>query len=82
MSKTDDGIRCTSGTSSEIIQGVSSSFAPNTIDFSSVFSKFDINAQGAVLGVLLAVFFSCLLAMAYGHYKDRKTLLEVRISLL
>ena len=61
----------------EIISAVSFSFAPNTIDFSTVFSKFDISAQGAVLGVILALFFIFAILFVWADYMDRRGIMQV-----
>ena len=82
MSLTDGGVTCGSNGKSEVIQANSFSFAPNTIDFSSVFSKFDINAQGAVLGSILGLIAVSVIFMVLAHYLDRKAVLQVRIMFL
>ena len=77
MTKVGSQISCACGDGKEVISAVGFSFAPNMIDFSSVFSKFDISSQGAVLGVQLGVFFLATILFIWAHYMDRKGIMQV-----
>ncbi|GFR75993.1 polycystic kidney disease protein 1-like 2 [Elysia marginata] len=69
-------IQCICGDSTEVISALSFSFSPNTIDFSTVFSQFDINSQGAVLGTLLAIYLLFTLLGVWAHYMDRASMMN------
>ncbi|KAK3787395.1 hypothetical protein RRG08_032352, partial [Elysia crispata] len=69
-------IRCVCGQATELISALSFSFSPNTIDFSTVFSQFDINAQGAVLGTLLTIYLLFILLGVWAHYMDRASMMN------
>ncbi|KAI8796885.1 polycystic kidney disease protein 1 2, partial [Biomphalaria glabrata] len=69
-------VACTCDSGTEIINGMSFNFLPNTIHFATVFSKFDIKGQGLVLGVLISLYllFTCIALWA--HYMDRKAMFQ------
>ena len=77
VTKHEDLIRCRCSDGKEIISAVSFSFAPNTIDFSAVFSKFHINSQGPVLGVLISIYVISAILLFWLRYMDRKAILQV-----
>ena len=80
-SKSGSNLTCMNGDSSEVIQANSFSFAPNMIDFSTVFSKFDINAQGLVLSSLLIIVLTTVPVMILAMSLDRKDTFEVNLYL-
>ncbi|CAL1531591.1 unnamed protein product, partial [Lymnaea stagnalis] len=49
---------------------------PSTIHFGTVFSKFDIQGQGLIIGVLLALYFIFLLTALWAHYMDKKSVFQ------
>ena len=73
-------IQCLCGESTEVISALSFSFTPNMIDFSTVFSQFDLGAQGTVLGTLLSIYLVFILLAMWAYYKDRAAMMEVRES--
>ena len=78
MSRSPEGkVLCKCNSGKEVISALSFNFAPNTIDFNSVFSKFDISAQGAVLGTILAVAYIAMIFMCWASFMDRRGVLQV-----
>ena len=53
--------------------------APNTIDFSTVFSKFDIT-NASVYGTLIALLLLWILALVWARRKDNQDRLRVGAS--
>ncbi|XP_055955065.1 polycystic kidney disease protein 1-like 2 [Patella vulgata] len=72
---------CQNPTNQEI---TASSFfvPPNSIDFSTVFSKFDIKSQAAVLAVIIIITLIAILAGIWGHWKDRQDKLQWGVTVL
>jgi len=52
--------------------------APNTIDFSTVFLKFDLKSQAAVLGTLIGILVIYLLLLIWARHQDKKDIVRVR----
>ncbi|CAL1531578.1 unnamed protein product, partial [Lymnaea stagnalis] len=76
MTKSNGSTLCTCNDGTEIINGLSFSFVPNTIHFGTVFSKFDIKGQGLLIGVLLGLYLIFTIICLWAHYKDRKGMLQ------
>ncbi|ESP04004.1 hypothetical protein LOTGIDRAFT_156607 [Lottia gigantea] len=55
---------------------------PNSIDFSTVFSKFDIQSQAAVLATILIITLVAILAGLWGHWRDSRDKLQWGVTLL
>jgi len=52
---------------------------PNTIDFGSVFSKFNIGDNPAVFATVVSVLGLYVFVALYARYKDKKDIIKVRI---
>ncbi|XP_055877063.1 polycystin family receptor for egg jelly-like [Biomphalaria glabrata] len=76
LTKEKGNVVCTCGDGKEIISAVSFNFEPNTIHFGTVFSKFDIKAQGIVFGVLITLYVMFTLTGFWAHYMDKKGMLQ------
>lgn len=50
---------------------------PNTIDFGSVFSKFNIGDNPAVFATVLSIFGLYIIIAIFARYKDKKDLIKV-----
>ncbi|XP_046579091.1 uncharacterized protein LOC124286712 isoform X1 [Haliotis rubra] len=74
--------KCKCGDRDDVITTVSFFVAPNTIDFSTVFSKFDIAGQGAVLGTILVCFVLFVIFLFWGRYMDGQDVLQWGVTLL
>ena len=70
-------IKCTCQDTYELTSALAFHVLPNTIDFSTVFSKFDVSGQAAVLGTILAMLTLFSLLSVWAHYWDRKGLVQV-----
>ncbi|KAH9489884.1 hypothetical protein Btru_044492 [Bulinus truncatus] len=66
--------RCQGGY--QLISAVSFNFQPNSIHFGTVFSKFDIKAQGIVFGVLLSLYLIFAILCFWAHYMDKKGIFQ------
>ncbi|XP_046352080.2 uncharacterized protein LOC124132273 isoform X1 [Haliotis rufescens] len=73
---------CKCGDKEDVITTVSFFVAPNTIDFSTVFSKFDIAGQGAVLGTILVCFVLFVIFLFWGRYMDGQDVLQWGVTLM
>ncbi|XP_046352099.2 uncharacterized protein LOC124132288 [Haliotis rufescens] len=73
---------CMCGDKEELITTVSFHLAPNVIDFNTVFSKFDINGQGAVLGTVLVCFVLFVIFLFWARYMDGQDVLQWGVTLL
>jgi hypothetical protein len=51
---------------------------PNTIDFGSVFSKFNIGDNPAVFATVVSVLGLYVFVALYARYKDKKDIIKVR----
>ncbi|KAK7003184.1 polycystic kidney disease protein 1-like 2 [Biomphalaria glabrata] len=76
LTKEKGNVVCTCGDGKEIISAVSFNFEPNTIHFGTVFSKFDIKAQGIVFGVLITLYVMFTLTGFWAHYMDKKGMFQ------
>ncbi|XP_055877066.1 polycystin family receptor for egg jelly-like isoform X1 [Biomphalaria glabrata] len=76
LTKEKGNVVCTCGDGKEIISAVSFNFEPNTIHFGTVFSKFDIKAQGIVFGVLITLYVMFTLIGFWAHYMDKRGMLQ------
>ncbi|KAL5018309.1 hypothetical protein ScPMuIL_004031 [Solemya velum] len=55
---------------------------PNTIDFSTVFTKFDLLSNGAVFGTVVGLVCLYIIILIWARYKDKKDLAKWSINFL
>ncbi|XP_041363560.1 polycystic kidney disease protein 1-like 2 [Gigantopelta aegis] len=73
---------CVCPDTKDLVASVSFFVAPNMIDFSTVFSKFDVAGQAAVLSTLIVIFTLFVIAALFSRYKDGQDILQWGVSLL
>jgi len=74
----NSSITCKCTDINELIVANSFDFAPNTINFATVFLRFSPKSQAAVLGAVLSVFVIYAIAVVYLRRRDRNDQLVVR----
>ncbi|XP_041362675.1 uncharacterized protein LOC121378528 isoform X2 [Gigantopelta aegis] len=73
---------CICPNTQEVVASVSFFVPPNIIDFSTVFSRFDVAGQAAVLSTLVVIFVLFVIAALFSRYKDSQDVLQWGVSLL
>ncbi|KAH9502266.1 hypothetical protein Btru_073289, partial [Bulinus truncatus] len=76
LTKENGNLVCSCEGGKEVISGVSFNFEPNKIHFGTVFSKFDIQAQGLVFGVFVGLYFIFIVLFFWAHYMDKKGIFQ------
>ncbi|KAH9502265.1 hypothetical protein Btru_073287 [Bulinus truncatus] len=76
LTKENGKLVCSCEGGKEVISGVSFNFEPNKIHFGTVFSKFDIQAQGLVFGVFVGLYFIFIVLFFWAHYMDKKGIFQ------
>ncbi|KAH9502270.1 hypothetical protein Btru_073296, partial [Bulinus truncatus] len=76
LTKENGNLVCSCEGGKEVISGVSFNFEPNEIHFGTVFSKFDIQAQGLVFGVFVGLYFIFVVLFFWAHYMDKKGIFQ------
>ncbi|XP_041364035.1 uncharacterized protein LOC121379459 [Gigantopelta aegis] len=79
---TNNETTCICPSTQEVIVSVSFFVPPNSIDFSTVFSKFDVSGQAAILSTLVLIFTLFVIAALFSRYKDGQDVLQWGVSLL
>ncbi|KAH9502263.1 hypothetical protein Btru_073282, partial [Bulinus truncatus] len=76
LEKENGNVICRCQDGYQLISAVSFNFQPNSIHFGTVFSKFDIKAQGIVFGVLLSLYLIFAILCFWAHYMDKKGIFQ------
>ncbi|GFR82703.1 polycystic kidney disease and receptor for egg jelly-related protein, partial [Elysia marginata] len=72
----DDQVKCVCQDTDKLTSALAFHMLPNRIDFTTVFSQFDVSGQAAVLGTILGIVAIFSLVSLWAHYRDRKSLVQ------
>ena len=74
-----DIIECTCRPAFGLTFGNTFYVAPNTIDFSTVFLRFDITNQGPVIGTIITILVIYVLLLIWARHQDKRDIARVKL---